>query len=362
LKSALEDALPGDVILIRQNGRIELNTILLAEKGLDVTIKPVEGFHPVLTFVPTDKDSALFRLNDGKLTLQDLDFKLEPAKEGYEVQALVAIAGDGSCSINNCTLRMSDPLGGCQLAAVVLTDPGSVMRRPMRPTEIGPFGPSLVIDGSFIRGKGDLLWCRASRPFKFKASESLFALEGSLIVIDGSKGDSLPAAGSTGDPPHCEVDLQKVTATVSGPGLHLRAAGDIKGLVPLNCKVSDCLLTPLGSKKMILLSGLDSEASDMTLKNRLEWKGSHNAYGPFSALLEQQPGQVGMMRPRLYNQEKWKEITGETDGKFLETIKFADPIDTASLARSRPSQFAVPDLQKDYGANLDNLSFSSRIE
>jgi hypothetical protein len=122
------------------------------------------------------------------------------------------------------------------------------------------------------------------------------------------------------------------------------------------------LLTPLGNKKLVLLSGLDSEASDMALKNRLEWKGSHNAYGPFSAMIEQQPGQVGMMRPRPYNQEKWKEITGESDGKFLESVKFADPIDAVSLGRSRPSQFAVPDLLKEFGANLDNLTFSSRLE
>src|SRR5262249_24745801 len=112
----------------------------------------------------------------------------------------------------------------------------------------------------------------------------------------------------------------------------------------------------------ILLSGLDSEASDTTLKNRLEWKGSHNAYGPFTYLLEQQPDTPGMMRPRLYNQEKWKDLTGESDGRFLEAVKFAEPLEAATRGRTRPSQCTVPDLPKDYGANLANWTFPSRID
>jgi hypothetical protein len=38
--------------------------------------------------------------------------------------------------------------------------------------------------------------------------------------------------------------------------------------------------------------------------------------------IEQQPGKVEMMRPRRYNREKWKELTGETDALLIEECLF----------------------------------------
>src|SRR5262249_15942179 len=88
-------------------------------------------------------------------------------------------------------------------------------------------------------------------------------------------------------------------------------------------------------------------------QEKLTWKGSNNAYS-FPELLDQQPTEVGMMRMRPYDREKWKTFTGETDGKFVEAVKFAEAPDSDDLPSGRAEQFAAAEL-KGYGAAVDQL-------
>jgi hypothetical protein len=157
------------------------------------------------------------------------------------------------------------------------------------------------------------------------------------------------------------LDLQHVTALVSGPLFHLRSTGELKSLVPIKCKVANSLLVPLGSMSLIVLSGLESRLSDTALKERLLWEGNRNVYGNFLGLVEQQPGNLMMTKPAKLDREKWKELTGETESKFLDQIKFAETITSAMLPSVRPAQLAVAD-QKDVGANTENLPDPPREE
>ena len=68
-------------------------------------------------------------------------------------------------------------------------------------------------------------------------------------------------------------------------------------------------------------------------------------------LIDQAVG-VGMMRPKPYDREAWKALTGEQDGKYLDMLKLADLPE--SLSRARPEQLSPSEL-KGYGASPEGL-------
>src|SRR5262249_6698319 len=79
LSAALEDARPGDEILIHHNGLLPVKPLRI-KSGSDVTIRPYANSAPILTLADTrDEEAALFSLEDGKVTLQQLSFLLRPA-------------------------------------------------------------------------------------------------------------------------------------------------------------------------------------------------------------------------------------------------------------------------------------------
>lgn len=351
LSGALSEAQPGDVILINHNGKLPMMPIpLLDNSKLDVIIRPQPGSRPVLTLSTTEKDAVLFRLKEGQIRFQELEFYLEPPEKDFQVQAAVAIFGDGRCHFERCTITLGEPQG-CTLAAVILGDPDSLMRRPLKPGEIVSAGPSVTMDRCVVRGKGDLLWCRASRPFQFRSNQLLAVLSGSLASIDGSKyAENVGGASPLDGGPRCDFELKHVTAAVAGPLFQLRPQEDLKSIVPLKLNVADSLLFPLAGKPVFTVSGLNVKVSDLLVKERLGWSGSHNAYGKFAGLLEQQPTSVEMMRLSPFEREKWKDFSGEMDAKFLDGLPYPDVINATTLLHVRPKQLQSEEL-KEYGIN-----------
>ena len=335
LSQALEDVQPGDVILIQHNGLLPVKPVTLEKGG--VTIKAARGFRPVLTLDTTiEREAALFRIHDGKVKFQNLDFRLDPGQKGFDSRAVATVLGDGSCTFEGCVITLAEPLG-CQLAAVILADPTAL--RPARSERM----PILAFERCLVRGNGDLVWCRSSRPFRLEASNSLAVLGGSILSVEPGKQE--------GGDAKAVVDFRQVTAVVAGPLLQLRPSNkDLKGIVALSWKPTGCLFASIGSKSLVYVAGV--EAGETALQEKLTWKGSNNAYN-FLELIDQQPS-GGMMRPQPYNREKWKAFTGETDGKFVEMVKFADSPDPDNLALARAEQFAVAS-PEGYGASVDKL-------
>ena len=67
-----------------------------------------------------------------------------------------------------------------------------------------------------MRGAGDLLAVRPSRPFELQLEESLVSLEGSLVVVDGGPGE-------LGTAPLSQIQLKKVTAYLTDHSVWLKA-------------------------------------------------------------------------------------------------------------------------------------------
>ena len=103
-----------------------------------------------------DTQAALFRIHTGQLTLEGLDFVLQP-KAGFESQAVAMLFGDGSVQFKHCVVTLS----GRQvpLAVVTLGDPKGAM-----PTAGGAGVPKISFESCFVRGDGDLVSARAADP------------------------------------------------------------------------------------------------------------------------------------------------------------------------------------------------------
>src|SRR5262249_16217123 len=122
--------------------------------------------------------AAMFVIYDGKVTFRDLRFRLTSGgPDKAKSRSVVSLAGNGQATFLNCaaTLTESNGVGGGDqaFASVVGED------------DSGADGPKVELRKCFVRGRGDLLLVRGSRPFVLDLDNSLIALDGSLASVLG---------------------------------------------------------------------------------------------------------------------------------------------------------------------------------
>src|SRR5207244_10346424 len=107
LSQAVEDAQPGDVILIRYTGLLREDPVQIKDANANLTIRPYDNSHPILAIGQSpDQDTALVRVHDGRVTFENMEFRLAPDKAGYRAQSVAMVMGDGQCSFTNCVVTL----------------------------------------------------------------------------------------------------------------------------------------------------------------------------------------------------------------------------------------------------------------
>jgi len=351
LNLALGEAKPGDEILIRHNGMLEVEPIRLEKKTTDVTIRPARNCKPILTLgLTTDRDAALFRLHDGKLRFEDLEFALQPTRADFKAQCIVALVTDGQCTFKNCLVTL-DPTHSVPVGLVTLVaDPNGVMM--MDPKDPTSSGARIRIEACFVRGSGDLLNVRASRPFSLEAEDSLVVLDGSFIVVDGNVKEA-PVK------PASQVSLKQVTAFLGEHLVCMRKEETKPVLVPLHVsQATGCLFhAARGNRTLVHVEGVET---DEQMRRLFSWgQGKDNCYSNYTQFLDQVPPRGdNVMSPPAYDQEKWKTFAaGDTDGRYAR-VKFTSwPQEGRPLMQGWPSNFRVkePNDLKGGGAPTDKL-------
>jgi len=335
LRKAVEDVKPGDVILIRHNGELRVKPVRLEESTVDLTIRPDEGFHPILTLDDTtDLDAALFRLHDGKIHLENLEFRLQPRDVRFRSQVLVNLVGEGECELKDCLVTLD--LGGheTQLALVTLPPADGFMKSEPKPERLLAT-PHLVLKNSVVRGQGHLLWSRAGRSIEVDATNALVAVTGSFLLLEGAS-ESTPAS-----PGPTQLRLNQVTTFLGGHLIHWNAGKDARGFPPVHCKPIDCLfLPPTVSGALVHLDGPETDTEK--LKEKLIWTGGRNAYGSYTNLFDQKPvGEDSVMVAPL-TADRWRMFAGEsTMSKFK--AKLTDPL-PQDFTRIMPGHFKLMEL------------------
>jgi serine/threonine protein kinase len=313
LEAAVRDARPGDTILIRHNDELPIDPIALNKKTLgDLTIRPARGYRPVLTLGETaEAETALFRLQDGKLRLEGLEFRLRPAtKRPFRKLVLVSLAGDGLCVLRDCLVTLERP-GEVTVAVASLESAGQGMKLDMPPARDRDDGPRLLLDNCFIRGDGDLLVGKSGRPGEVELKNSLAALSGSLVNIEVPADAAIPPAAH-----QVRLKLASTTTYLGGHLVRLACGKDPRGLAPLKARADKCLFVAASAgRPLIFLEGADTE--ERQLKDKFSWDGGLNAYGGYTSLLSQNPGsEDSVMPPPPVDAAKWKNNPGEDRSVF----------------------------------------------
>ncbi len=354
LRQALEDARAEDVILIRHNGPLPVDSVRLERPGMEVAIRPFPGFKPVLKLGnTTDSDAALFRLYDSHLRLEGMEIQLPPVGTQFKSQTVAAIMRDGKLSMKDCVVTL-EATTEVPLYLVTMADPAGSGVIRMDPQPAGQQEPRVHLDNCFVRGAGDLVYVRSSRPFELHVENCLVALDGSFLIVDGAGKDPVMRNRS-------EIVLKQVTAYLTNHLVWLRASRDegraTKGLTPTYVQsATDCVFASGTGKALVHLDGFDAEEQ---MKRSFLWGDSkHNLYANYDQLLDQVPFTEGeMMPPTPYGRTEWGEFTKEQDVHF-DRLRFSGmPMQNALLAKVSAADFrlkAESNLQ-GYGTELDRL-------
>lgn len=354
LRQALEDARSGDVILIKHNGPLAVDSVRLERAGMEVTIRPVPGFKPVLTLgKTTDSDAALFRLYESHLRLEELEIHLAPARSEFKAQSVVAIMGDGQVSMKDCLVTLEE-VKDVPFYMIAIFDPAGSGVIRMDPQPMGQLEPRVHLDNCFIRGAGDMLAVRSSRPFELRVENTVVALDGSFLVVDGAAKD--PGMRNRGD-----ITLKQVTTYLNDYLIVLRAYREegraSKGLAPTCVRsATDCLFVSASGKPLVHLEGFDSEEQ---MRRSFSWVDSkHNAYSNYQQLLDQTPFAAGeTMPPTPYGRKQWEEFTNEI-GRFERVRLVGGTIQPGALAQAPANDFRLKqeaNAQGAYGAEIERL-------
>jgi len=230
------------------------------------------------------------------------------------------------------TLDKGDSNPDRDFAMLTLVDTANVMKMEPQAT---PHTPEIRVEKCFIRGKGEMMAVRSSRPFRLLADKSLVVLDGNLLSVKGSSRE-VPIQ------PPCSITLSRVTTYLTQHLICLRATEqqgkNTKGLVQTQvASATECLFAAATDKSLVHLDGVDS--LDDMMKYFLWTENRNNDFSKFDRLLDQQaPGQVGAPPP--YDRAKWDAFTN-ANGTRYEPVKFAAAPPTESLTQAPATAFRV---------------------
>jgi serine/threonine protein kinase len=299
---AIQDARPGETILLRHEGKLVTEHIELKKKEYaDVILKSARHFRPELVFNErtTEPDAALFRLYDGKLRLESLDVTLDSNPGTAETRseeavdssthALLALVGNGSCVMRDCVINLVK--GDIPVTLASLNPAGNVMRVPgMPPSNPRELWPHLTLENCQVRGEGEVLLARAPRRVALTLKNCLVALNGSVVRVEHNGG------GEAAMPPmssKMSLTMTQVTAYLGAPLIRMLARNDPRGMLPLEVDASSSLFLPSnGVESLIALEAPERE--DVEMKFRWKSSGGKNAFGKFPTLLAIKGGEMAM--------------------------------------------------------------------
>jgi serine/threonine protein kinase len=338
LAEALAKVHAGDSVVVTLKPGAANKDFSLLPKDLefDLTLKGFPGTTPTLKLEKTVwNDAYLFRLLEGKLILENLHLVLDPTRDGYTTMALVNMIGTGTCTIKNCTITLKPRDRGTPRGvplSVVSVAPGEEVKAMMGDARPTLPASTIKFQDCFVRGEGDVVTLRGSRPVNIHANKSLFYTGGSLVrqLQTATKDITNPDAAIS-------VKMRESAFFFVDPLLWVQAGKTMPRVqYPLRVEQADhCLFTTLADKPLVAFETPD--VSEKSLPQFFDWKGQGNAYVHFDKayLLEQSAPEDGLRMFHL-DDVSWKEsLERDGDSLFL-------PMGFKALP-ARPLSLGVPE-------------------
>ena len=338
LEEAIAAAKPGDVIRVRHNGTLRVPPQQLLNKAkLRLTIKPDDGFAPVLTLGESDQlEPSLFRLVDGEeLVLEGLQIRLRgrPAKSGAgKLQSVVTVVGGRRCVLRDCVVTL-DPQEDEELSAVALADPGGGEMRTGDDRL-----PAVRFERCLIRGKGRAVSVPSARPFELDMDSCVTALAGAVLDVNPPTKPS--PAGAV-----ARVRLTRLTAALSGPLFDLDlgqtpAGGKPVAWVPVEVELDRCLFAMAERGHAVnVLQSADPMNPQQALAVTTRGPNWYANFPASASFLDVTPADPATQSARSLDAEAWFGLTGESAARSVGRVTFATP-----GAGRRPTTVTAADL------------------
>lgn len=349
LPTLLRAARNGDTILIRADGPVPVEPVEIKppRSGPDrggefkLTFKPAPGCRPVLQFheETRDLDAILFRVKEGEITFEGVEFAIRPAKpKVHDSVSAVTLVGGRGCTFRDCVFTL-DEEDGRVAAVVTLTDP----TREMRMDAVGgrPV-PKVRFENCLIRGRGEGVRVPESRPFELELTNSISAIYGPLVWARSASKDPGGAVRSV-----CR--LTRVTALIGGPVVELHAGrvGEMRatGLVPLEVVADGCLFAAVNGagRSVVELDGVDpADVKRGEDRSPLFWQAkAANRYANFDDPPRVVTINTGGDLIREWDWNQWIAFTGEVVKPVGKATFEAGTIGVRDLVTLRPDGVRV---------------------
>jgi serine/threonine protein kinase len=336
-------------ILLKFDGIKELAPVRV-ENRIKATIRPAPGSHPIVAIKSSrDQHSLLFHILDGELTLENLEFRVQPnaplSDTGLRSQALVGLLGEGRCTFSSCWVTL-DPAGkGVPLSVVEVSDPEAHQMRMDNAPQSSKV-PHIAFENCVVRGEGDLIESHAVRPFELEVNNVWTALSGSLLNSDGVRDENAP-------PPEqaqaVTVKFRQVTGYVASNLVRMRS-GSLKHMTPIIVETDRCIFQSAGAKSLVHLEGPNPGSA--LIRSLVQWNAQNNVYGGFDFFQDHQPPGDATPAPPIGLQQ-WRsvEMTSRID-----QMAVLIPSGDVALLQAVPSKFNLKSIiAGGQGAVMDTL-------
>lgn len=316
LEAACAAVTDGSVIELRYNGRRSEKPLRVSKKN--VTIRAARGFHPVVEFalgnLTTDAHLRLIGVGSGPMQINNVAFEVSvPPFFTADRISLFAMERAEKLRLQDVAITLSNP-GQRPTALFDISTEAGQMLADMKMNSTGVARDPLEIELTecFVRGHCDLIHVRNTKPGRLSLRDTVVALDGSLLRVEG--GSEKPAEQT-----RLELRLEHVTALVGRSLVHLDSGDLPRELPPVKIDALNNILMTTSSGSLVAMSGNTSEAD---FRKLFVWSGEKNFYDGF---------------------EDWKTIgdVGASNDKLVWLAERSDvatiPLDALTLDRDTSS-------------------------
>jgi serine/threonine protein kinase len=336
LLAGIAAARPDQVFLLKPGPKAAKFKLHQIDVRTDLTLRGFPGADmPVVTIDENRlSEASLFRILSGSLTLEGVHLELDPGDDRFSWQSVAAMEGAGALTLRDCvvTLKGQGRAGdksATPLSVVTLRAPDEMNKMMLTPASSAP---RVVIERCTIRGEGDLVTLRASRPLDLQIKESLVYLQGSVVMQQ--QGAVKEPANSDGI--GIRIDRSALLAEAAILQIHAGKSTMPRYQHPLRVDSTDSLYVRLGEQPIVLLDMPD--VMEKMVPQLVDWRGHEGDrgdvfanFGPSDPMLTVPAAENGIS-PQFFDRE-WQE----NYYKQIEKVRFV-PANSIRLGRPLSAQ------------------------
>lgn len=343
LEAACAAASDGSIIELRFNGRRAEKPLRVSKKN--VTIRAARGFHPVIEFALSSTADAHLRLigvSNGPVHINNVSIEVSvPAFVAADRISVFAMDRAEKLRLQDVVITLTNPGQRPTALFDISTDAGQMLAdMKMSSTGVARDPLDIELTECFVRGHGDLIHVRNTKPGRLSLRDCAIALDGSLLRVEGH-------AEKPAEQTRLELRLEHVTALVGSSLVRLESGDLPRELPPVKIDVLNSILMATSSGSLVAMSGNTSEAD---FRKLFVWSGEKNFYDGFEDW--KSIGDVAAANDKLY----W--LAERSDMATM-------PLDALTLDRDAPAANPAINAAIDgsnAGADITKLPHPTSVE